>query len=141
MELARSPFTLPGKKAFKRVKVCYDTDWITSLHRSENTQKKYDDWKDKKNIDKFMNKIDNKLKSSRYYIHKNNFPYNTENDHYVMWLRDKWYINEDYVVPTVSELFPNKKVTIFENPVEKKSIDAVHLHLFVEKDSFMYCFG
>ena len=41
MELARSAFTLPGKKDFKRVKVCYDADWITSLYRSENTQKNF----------------------------------------------------------------------------------------------------
>lgn len=124
-----------GKNGKKRVKWCYDENWIKSVDRSKKVKENYIKWRSNEaNTKKFLDGIDKKLTSEHYYIRRNDFPYDTPGTHYVMWLQDKWYCNEEFIIPILERKFPSGKVKAYINPPEKQSIVTIpHAHVFVKE--------
>ena len=55
----------------KRIVICRDVEWIRSLKRSKNVENKYCKWRTiDANVNDFLTKVSNKLKSEKYYIKK-----------------------------------------------------------------------
>jgi hypothetical protein len=127
----RPPGIVTGKK---RIVLCRDVEWIKSLNRSKKTNDNYYKWRTEANVNDFLTKISNKLKSEKYYIRKNNFPYDIPGEHYVMWLQNEWYYNEDFVVSTLEKKFPRGNIKVFLNPVGKQSMPTIpHAHIFLNE--------
>ena len=119
----------------KRIVICRDVEWIRSLKRSKNVENKYCKWRTiDANVNDFLTKVSNKLKSEKYYIKKNNFPYDIPDEHYIMWLQNEWYYNDDFIISELEKKFPRGNIKVFMNPAGKQSMPKIpHMHILLNK--------
>lgn len=94
--------------------------------RHHTTQLLYD----KANLTKFKTDMKRHLTNTPYVMSKNDYPYNVNAEHFILWLQNTSTVDIERVITLY---FGNiVKTKWYENPVYKKSIPEIrHIHIFV----------
>lgn len=98
------------------------------IKRTREVQKEYHN-RTIKEKDNFTNKIKSKLRNNTYIFMENDYPYNVNAKHYVLWLQ--YYFENEKINQIIKHELYNKSYIYYENPINIRSIpEIIHYHVF-----------
>ena len=100
-------------------------------HRNWEVQNYYSKRSEKDKI-RFKENIKNKLLVNPYVLEKNNYPYNVQAEHWVLWM--SYPMTEYDINKILDKELIDKEYKYYENPVYIRSVpEIIHYHVFVRK--------